>query len=139
MINDPVEIRGHNLLCIQGFVGKGYSPDFVDNMRRTIDVLTPATVIKVICEPDQLCNACPNLAESGCALHGEGTEVEIAVQDRDVMARLGITEGEHLRWTAILERIRATVAPEDLESICGNCPWLPLGVCADGLRRLREG
>ena len=38
---------------------------------------------------------------------------------------------------AILERIRARIAPEDLESICGNCPWLPLGVCRAGLEQLR--
>jgi hypothetical protein len=30
------------------------------------------------------------------------------------------------------------VAPEDLESICGACPWLPLGHCSEGLRRLRQ-
>jgi len=138
MLNEQIPIRGHNLLCIQGFVGKGYSPDFVENMRRTIDGLTPATVVRVICEPDRLCDACPNLAETGCALHGEGSEAGIAGQDREVMKRLGIVEGERLRWTAILERIRARIAPEDLESICGTCPWLPLGVCEEGVRRLRE-
>jgi len=53
------------------------------------------------------------------------------------MGRLGIGAGETAYWGEILERIREHVAPGDLDSICGNCPWLPLGHCKDGLRRLR--
>ena len=32
-----MKLRAHNLLCIQGFVGKGYSPEFVANMTRRVD------------------------------------------------------------------------------------------------------
>ena len=129
-------LRGHNLLCIQGFVGKGYSSAFVANMRRIVEGLGEEEGVTIVAHPDAICSACPNLDEEGCRLHGAGTERAIAGQDRHVMARLGIREGETLRWGEIRARIAARVRPADLDSICGACPWLPLGVCKDGLARL---
>ena len=133
-----VKLRAHNLLCIQGFVGKGYSPEFVDNMTRRRRVARRRdTEVTVLDEPDALCAACPNLKENGCTLGGPEAERGIAVQDRDVMRRLGLVAGAPVQWGEILERIREHVAPDDLDSICGTCPWLPLGHCRDGLARLR--
>ena len=132
-----MRIRAHNLLCIQGFVGKGYSPEFVANMTAVIESLGEETEVTVVAEPDAICDACPNLAPAGCTLHGEGSEQGIVRQDRDVMGRLGIAEGSSLPWRAIVERIAAKVEPDDLDAICGSCPWLPLGVCKAGLRKLR--
>jgi hypothetical protein len=40
-------------------------------------------------------------------------------------------------WREILERIRRAVSGDDLPSICGNCRWLPLGYCREGIERLR--
>jgi hypothetical protein len=133
-----MKLRAHNLLCIQGFVGKGYDAAFVANMTRVVESLEDATPVTVVAAPDALCGACPHARESGCTLHGEGTETGIVLQDRDVLARLGIAEGDTLEWAGIVGRIARSVAPEDLDSICGACPWLPLGHCAEGLRRLRQ-
>ena len=131
-----MRIRAHNLLCIQGFVGKGYSPEFVANMTAVIDELEPDTAVTLLTEPDVLCAACPNLKDTGCGLHGLGSELGIASQDRDVLARLGLEDGAVASWSDILDRIRKNVAPDDLDEICGSCPWLPLGVCKAGLRNL---
>ena len=49
-----MRLRGHNLLCIQGFVGKGYSPEFVANMTRVVDSLGRNARIEVVAEPDDL-------------------------------------------------------------------------------------
>lgn len=132
-----MRLRAHNLLCIQGFVGKGYSPEFVANMKATVDELGEGTEVIVVDGPDRLCEACPNLAASGCTLHGEGTEATIVRQDRDVLRRLGLAAGETVPWGEILARIRVAVEPGDLDEICGTCPWLPLGHCREGLARLR--
>jgi len=133
-----MRLRAHNLLCIQGFVGKGYDAAFVANMTRVVESLCDTAMVTVVAAPDALCAACPHLEEGGCALHGESTETGIVHQDRDVLARLGIAEGETLPWAEIVARITRSVAPEDLDSICGACPWLPLGHCSEGLRRLRQ-
>ncbi len=132
-------LRGHNLLCIQGFVGKGYSEAFTSNMSDAVDALRrdPSLEVTVVDAPDRLCSACPNLTGAGCALHGPGTERGIVHQDRDVLARLGLAPGATLPWGEVLERIRRSVAPDDLDAICGACPWLPLGHCKEGLAQLR--
>ena len=129
-----MKLRAHNLLCIQGFVGKGYSPEFVANMKSIVGGLGGTTEVTVVAEPDSLCSVCPNLKQSGCALHGEGTEKGIVRQDKDVLARLGLADGQTVTWGEILARIRARVKPDDLDSICGTCPWLPLGHCKNGLK-----
>jgi hypothetical protein len=131
-----VKLRGHNLLCIQGFVGKGYSDEFVANMTGVIGSLDEASQVTVVVEPDALCGACPHLRHSGCALHGAGSEEGIRSQDRGVLGRLGISNGETLSWGEILERIRGRVAPGDLDTLCGSCPWLPMSHCKAGLRHL---
>ena len=129
-----MRIRAHNLLCIQGYVGKGYSPEFVANMTRVVESLGDDVEVTVVDRPDVLCDACPNLEASGCTLHGEGSEQGIVHQDRDVMHRLGIDAGSAHTWSDIMTRIRSNIRPDDLDDICGSCPWLPLGHCKDGLR-----
>jgi uncharacterized protein len=60
-------------------------------------------------------------------------------QDLEVLSRLGLQVGMRLAWSQVLDRIRATVAGSDLPIICGECRWLPLGYCREGLDRLRTG
>ena len=62
-----LKLRGHHLLCLQGFQGYGYDEDFVENMceinrlRKLED-----TSIKVVNSPDDICKACPNLVDNKC-------------------------------------------------------------------------
>jgi hypothetical protein len=132
-----MRIRGHSLLCIQGFVGEGYSDEFVDNMMNVVAALRGDVPVTVIDGPDVLCESCPNLSADGCTLHGDNSELGIRAQDRDVMGRLGISPGATLPWGDVLRRIRELIEPDDLDEICGECPWLPLGHCKEGLRRSR--
>ena len=138
--SSPIRLRGHTLLCLQGFRGEGYSPEFVTNMAAIHQALTsdPNRQIEVIASPDAVCGACPHRQFSGCTLNGERSEEEMVEQDREVTRRLGLTEGDRLRWSDLLKRIRNSVSGEDLPSICGSCRWLPLGYCREGINRLRE-
>ena len=138
--HDPIRIRAHTLLCLQGFRGEGYSAGFVENMAAIHQRLTndPSQWVEVIATPDALCGACPHLAPSGCSLHGEGSEPVMQMQDRDVLARLGLHEGDRMTWAEILNRIRTSLAGENLTDICGSCRWLSLGYCRDGIEQLRR-
>ncbi len=137
--NPPLIVRAHTLLCLQGFRGEGYSPPFVGKMGAIHRRLSaePKRPVQVIARPDEICNACPHLHPDGCRLKGPGFEEAMKQQDRAVMARLGITEGETLPWGEILCRIAARVEGGDLDEICGACPWLPLRYCREGIDALR--
>ena len=137
----PITIRGHTLLCLQGFRGKGYSPDFIKNLVEINNALVEddRLTVRVAAMPDDICLACPNLKMNGCNLKGPGFEASMRSQDRQVMSLLGLQEGETLSWHEILERIGERMRGEMLPSICGDCPWLPLGYCQEGIEQLRLG
>jgi uncharacterized protein len=140
-VQPPITLRGHTLLCLQGFRGEGYSQGFTENLgaiHRDL-MLHPERVVEVIDRPDVVCGACPHHAVSGCNLRGESFETQMQAQDQLVMSRLGLESGARLKWEEILERIRAGVNGSDLGGICGQCRWLPLGYCAEGIESLKTG
>ena len=134
-----LRIRGHTLLCLQGFRGEGYSPEFVENLSAIHRLLTtfPEKPVEVIQAPDDICIACPNLKGDGCHLNGAGSEEEMKKQDVDVMKRLGMTEGLIFPWREILARVSRNMEGNDLVDVCGGCRWLPLGYCKKGIEALK--
>jgi hypothetical protein len=42
-----------------------------------------------------------------------------------------------LPWGDILDRIRTSLTGESLTDICGQCRWLSLGYCREGIDQLR--
>jgi uncharacterized protein len=137
--NDPIRIRAHTLLCLQGFRGEGYSARFVENMAAIHQRLAddPSQWVEIMDAPDAMCVACPHLLATGCSLHGEESEEHMQAQDHDVLVRLGLRVGDRLPWADILDRIRTSLTGESLANICGQCRWLSLGYCRDGIERLR--
>ena len=133
------EIRAHNLLCIQGFVGMGYSDKFIKNMSSVVMQLnnSPDQVIKVTTSPDHICEACPHLSNSGCTLKGDGHEKHMRFQDLEVLQRLGLRNDEEMKWIDITKRISEKIEGRDLKHICAGCPWLESGVCAKGIDTLK--
>jgi hypothetical protein len=134
-----IRLRGHTLLCLQGFRGEGYSEEFVENMAAVHRLLAeePETLVEVLTSPDVVCGACPHHRAVGCTLKGQESEEEMADQDGVVLGKLGLKAGARVSWREILERISRSVAGDDLPSICGTCRWLPLGYCREGVDRLR--
>lgn len=137
--HDPIRLRAHTLLCLQGFRGEGYSARFITNMAAIHQRLAddPSQKIEIISAPDAICGACPHVSVAGCSLHGEGSEQAMQAQDRDVLTRLDLHDGDHMTWAEILDRIRASLTGESLTTICGSCRWLSLGYCREGIERLR--
>ena len=71
-----VVLRVHHLLCLHGFRGFGYSPEFVSNMQLVRDGLasSPDVEVEVTTSPDDICSACPHLQEGKCARDGGDSE-----------------------------------------------------------------
>lgn len=137
--DDPVIIRGHTLLCLQGFRGEGYGPEFIENMtsihaRLQLD---PGTQVRITDAPDHFCRVCPNLKE-GCTLRGPDFEEHIVFQDHQVLELLGLEVGQKITWTEVLTRIGSRMHGEMLDGICGDCQWLALGTCKEGIEKLRQ-
>ncbi len=134
-----MRLRGHHLLCVLGFQGKGYSPGFVENMTRLVDELRSGRDVdlEIGYRHDDICAPCPKRGPDGCVAKDHLSEWRVAIHDARVMHRLGLQPGQRVRWSEVQARIRQRMAPEDLQTLCKGCPWLPLGVCADGIRALK--
>jgi hypothetical protein len=137
-VDAPITVRAHNVLCLLGFRGEGYSPAFVREMRTLHEILggDPARPVRLLAAPDRLCTSCPNLGPAGCTLGGPEHEEHMRRQDEDVLSRLGVAEGGVLPWGEVLRRVGTNVRGGDLPAICTTCPWLHLGWCAEGIERL---
>ena len=63
-----LHLRPHHLLCLQTFIGRGYSEDFVEHMTLVKRQLAddPGTPITLVHGADDLCTHCPNCIEDRC-------------------------------------------------------------------------
>lgn len=99
-MNSPtssIHLRPHHLLCLQTFVGHGYSPEFTAHMTRVKNQLTadPHTPITLVTGPDDLCGHCPNCVDGSC------TSPKPALFDQLVAQKLHLKE-EHLTENSTL-------------------------------------
>jgi len=129
-------IRGHHLLCILGFRGKGYSEKFVANMERIVEQYqgNPKLKIEVVDYCDDICRACPHLAGKICR-QSEGSADRLEAMDRDILDRLGLASGQLVTVEKIVERLKDRIKAHHLTEICRDCRWLSLGYCHEGLKR----
>ncbi|CEN26931.1 DUF1284 domain-containing protein [Paraclostridium sordellii] len=123
-----LEIRPHHFLCMKAFIGKGYSKEFVENMRRTIEILKndKNQTIKIIYGLDNLCSKCPNNTDEKLC----STNEKVMTMDKKVMDYFNIDCGEY-KYDEIMDLIYNNINEEILQDICGNCNWYNQTNCND--------
>lgn len=123
-----LEIRPHHFLCMKAFVGKGYSKEFVENMRRTIEILKndKNQTIKIIYGLDNLCSKCPNNTDEKLC----STNEKVMTMDKKVMDYFNIDCGEY-KYDEIMDLIYNNINEEILQDICANCNWYNQTNCKD--------
>ena len=134
---DHIALRAHHLLCLLGFRGLGYSPEFTENMARIAARLRadPATRIRLRARPDDVCAACPHL-DGGCRQEGAESEQRSRRRDRAVLSSLRLRSGQETSWTEALLGLAQAFSRDDIARVCAPCRWLAHGYCAEGLSHL---
>ncbi|WJY28117.1 MULTISPECIES: DUF1284 domain-containing protein [Sporosarcina] len=129
-----IKLRGHHILCLLGYRGMGYSPEYVANMTAVHTTLRtkPDTLIQVIKGPDHLCAKFPDDQPYHCEDKG------IYSRDQDIVKRLGLTPSDVLPWREVERRVRLQIRPSDIAVICETCSWRGYGVCEQGVERIVE-
>ncbi|QHW34291.1 DUF1284 domain-containing protein [Paenibacillus rhizovicinus] len=130
-----IQLRGHHLLCLLGFRGMGYSEAYAANMARVYNRLReePDTAVTIVAGPDELCACFPANAEPHCE------NASVSQLDESVLAKLELDIGHSLPWSAVIERVRGNVEPEDINTLCHTCQWRSYGVCEAGVRTVKSG
>lgn len=132
-----LRLRGHHILCLHGFRGLGYSPEFVSNMRQVRDRLldSPETEAELTISPDDICSACPHLSDAHCAKRGEESESRIRAKDAAILSRLSLSPGDRMPARELFA-LTAQRFSGGIDDVCSSCRWFPLGWCADGIRTM---
>jgi len=133
----PLKYRPHHFLCTVGFVGKGYSPDFVANFTLIQQQLESdqghETWIEVVEQTDSICAPCPNRRESLCE-----TQSKIETLDRSHSEVLGLKPGNKIQWGNAKRLVAERFTEERMEEACAPCSWRELGVCQSALKKLKS-
>lgn len=119
-----IELRPHHGLCIGFFAGKGYSTDFVRNMRQVIERMQAEDPeITLVCHTDVICRCCPE-NRGGCCT----SQTKVLCYDRSVLELCGLPEGSVLHWESFAALVRSRILSVGLLSaVCGDCQWF--GIC----------
>lgn len=127
-----VQLRPHHLLCIQLFEGKGYSPEFTDNMYEVINRLTDSSDIMLNSSCDTLCSKCPNSKGNVCE-----TEEKIRIYDTNVLNTCSLEQGYVYSWDYASEIAKKQILEKGIiQDICIDCGWK--NICykkAEGMKR----
>lgn len=123
-----VRLRAHHLLCMLTYVGKGYSPAFVENYEVVASRLSAGEEIELVAGPDDICG--PLTADPGAHCHGAGV-IERDRTAADAVARLigsPLPPGARITPSvALLARLRQTFATGEIRTACSGCEWA--GLC----------
>jgi len=131
-----MQIRAHHIFCIQGFIGEGYSEQFIENMENIIGKVDNSDpLLEITNAPDCICTACPRLkiidsqsTNAKISLIGCEVETEAKMLDRKVASSLGIDFGKHYRYSELLEKLKY-IDEETFDDVCSECQWYNLGYC----------
>lgn len=133
-------LRGHHILCVHGFQGMGYSPNFVKNMTEIVKSMRNeelAFPVQVANGFDEVCRVCPHKGESGCEA-SQDSDAHAKELDRRVINHLGLDADEVYDKEQLVRLTAEKVRPDDLDMLCAGCSWLPYGVCKEGIARLNR-
>lgn len=123
-----VRLRAHHLLCMLTYVGKGYSPAFVENYEVIAARLSAGEEIELVAGPDDICG--PLTADPEAHCHGASV-IERDREAADAVARLmgsPLPPGTRITPTsALIKQLRANFATGEIRTACSGCEWS--GLC----------
>ena len=116
-----IKLRGHHLLCLQGFQGYGYSEDFVLNMTRINELRkSDECIITLTNEPDDICSACPNLKNNLC--ENKKQNQIIVKMDEEVLSKINSND-EHNAIDLFDEVSSKFNSLKSVGNVCNDCKW----------------
>ena len=117
-----IKLRGHHLLCLQGFQGYGYSKNFVLNMTHINELRkNNDCTITLTNEHDDICSSCPNLKNNLC--ENEKQNEIIVKMDVEVLSQLN-SDIEYNSIDLFNEVSSKFNSLKSVENVCNGCKWV---------------
>jgi len=127
-MSETIRLRGHHLLCLLTYIGRGYSPAFILSMTETATRLSAGEEMRIVEGPDMLCAPLQNEGHA-CAAHCH--YMRTTERDRLALAAvnacLGITLDIGSRWRMTADHIHLMRQYfKDVPAFrraCTGCEW----------------
>ena len=119
-----IKLRPHHLLCTQGYSGKGYSKEFVENMTEIVELIKKENAqVQLIFSEDDICSKCANLAENNICKSDT-----VNIIDKKVIKYFKLEEKVY-EYDSLLKYIKSHITKEIMDDICDNCEWYSISKC----------
>jgi hypothetical protein len=121
-----MKLRPHHLLCTQGYSGRGYNNEFVENMTAiTTHLRTDANaVVEIVFSTDDICSKCPRMVDVDLCERDD----KVKGFDKKVVSYFDIEEKSYL-YKDIIRVINAKMTSAMMDDICGDCQWYLISAC----------
>ena len=121
-----MKLRPHHLLCTQGYSGKGYSDEFVENMTAITNLLRSGedVPIELVFSTDDICAKCPSML--GIDLCEDNEKVNRL--DKKVVDYFDLKEKNYI-YQEVIREINAKMTAQMMDDICSECSWYPVSAC----------
>lgn len=116
-----LSLRGHHLLCLQGFQGYGYDENFIKNMININNLRkSKNTIISITNKADDICKCCPNLKNNLCKDMNQNKQ--IIKMDNEIISKIDTNEKYNAQ--ELFNKIANSFnSKESVKYICNNCIW----------------
>ncbi|MDE2029925.1 MAG: DUF1284 domain-containing protein [Alphaproteobacteria bacterium] len=133
---ETVRLRGHHLLCVLPYVGKGYTPEFVENFDAVVAKMSKGAAIEIVAGPDDLCAAMHDKNGPVCESGEHCLKQSAVLRDGKAIGDVGAALGLRLEVGFVLKpgtkdyaRLRHLFAEGKIRAACEGCEWH--GICTD--------
>lgn len=123
-----INLRPHHILCIQGYIGKGYNKEFIKNMDEIVKQLRENSniFINIIYKEDDICKFCPNRNENNKCKDS----YKVKYIDQKVVKYFKLEE-KNYKYIDILNEIKENINMDKMKDICSSCSWYKNNYCKD--------
>lgn len=131
-----LRLRGHHLLCLQGFQGHGYDEEFTRNMEAIYNIVMKHNEsIRIVSSMDDICKCCPNNVNDMCIDSKENSK--IIKMDNLVLDRLNSRiDMDDCKPDEVFDLINNELftKKDDIKDTCLLCKWYDVCLWAKGIQ-----
>lgn len=128
---DIVKLRGHHLLCMLTYIGRGYTPTYTENFNQIANRIRNGAGIYIVRGPDDIC--APMLTDGQhfhCHESSSGLRDVLAVQAVTKILERPVLPGLTLRLKLNdFTKMRRAFVDGSARAACNKCKWEDL--CTD--------
>ncbi len=122
-----MNIRPHHILCVQNYVGYGYSGEFTHHMDMVVEELASDPLVTIHEGCDDICSACPHNKNNTCR-----SLDKVELMDEQVVKACGLDFHKKYDWMDLKALARESVFDAGrFDDICRDCQWYD--ICRDRL------